>query len=176
MNFIFCKFWARSEKLFSAWGIGSSGTRLLTLRLLKIEVGSLLIGALRITCDFKNRCTYAASWFIGVLRVARIFKESACYLLGFWFLFPKSPRFWNLKLEYFPIEKVFADFPNRGTFIYSYLLMTKFSARLNFFFPKIPPIFNLKLDFFPFRIFPDFFFQNTQHFFYLNYISVKKKK
>ena len=74
-------------------------------------------------------------------------KKSACYLWGFWFFFPKSPRFWNLKLEYFPIEKVFADFPNSGTFIYSYLLMTKFSARL-IFFSKNTPDFQLEVGFF----------------------------
>ena len=41
---------------------------------------------------------------------ARGFKKSACYLVGFWFFFPKIPRFWKLKLDFFPLKKVFEIF------------------------------------------------------------------
>ena len=55
--------------------------------------------------------------------------------------------------------------------------MTEVSRNLRYiFFPKIPPILNLKLDFFPVKKSFSQIFQNTANFFYLNFISKKKKK
>ena len=79
------KFWARSEKLFKAWEIGSSGTRLLTLRLLKIEVGSLLIGALRIARGFKN--------YRGTSSLAFIKKKCLLPNEDFYFFFQNTTGF-----------------------------------------------------------------------------------
>ena len=106
-------------------------------------------------------------------------KKSACYLWGFWFFFPKIPPIFNLKLEFFPIEKLFADFPNRDKFIYSYLLMTKFSARLIFFFPKSPDFETWSWIFFRLKIF-FIFFPNFDTFIYCQLImcevSAKSEK
>ena len=48
--------------------------------------------------------------------------------------------------------------------------------RILIFFPKNPPFWNLKLDFFPLKKSFSKIFQNTAHFFYLNFISKKTPK
>ena len=55
--------------------------------------------------------------------------------------------------------------------------MTEVSANLrNIFFPKYPRFWKLKLDFFPVKKSFSQIFQNSQHFFRLNFISKKKIK
>ena len=64
------------------------------------------------------------------------------------FFFAKSPRFSNLKLDYFPHKKVFQDFRNRGKFIPSEVHLTKFSAKLeNIFWRQKPPILKVEVGF-----------------------------
>ena len=59
--------------------------------------------------------------------------------------FTKYPPFWNLKLDFFPLKKVFEIFRrNRVNFI-----MSEVSRNLrNIFFHKIPPILKLEVGFF----------------------------
>ena len=37
-------------------------------------------------------------------------KKSACYIWGFYYFFQKKNKFWKLKLDFFPLKKVFENF------------------------------------------------------------------
>ena len=63
----------------------------------------------------------------------------------------QKPRFWNLKSDFFPIEKVFRRF-SKILQIYSILnlfLKKHPKNQRTFFFPKYSRFWNLKSDFFP---------------------------
>ena len=65
------------------------------------------------------------------------------------FFFAKYPRFWKLKLEYFPIKKVFPKTANNKKISHIKLIMSEISADLkNLFWPKIPPILKLEVGIF----------------------------
>ena len=65
------------------------------------------------------------------------------------FFFSKYLRFWKLKLDFFPIEKLLHKTIFLANFIISELIMSEVSKDLrNIFFPKIPPILKLKVGFF----------------------------
>ena len=67
----------------------------------------------------------------------------------FEFFFSKYPRFSNLKLDFFPIEKLLHKTFFLANFIISELIMSEVSKDLrNIFFPKIPPILELEVGFF----------------------------
>merc|ERR1712168_1407329 len=61
----------------------------------------------------------------------------------------KTPNFRNLKLDFFPMKKVFRSMAKWGKFSYYYLIMTKVSRKKILF--KTPNFRNLKLDFFPMK-------------------------
>merc|ERR1711989_15204 len=62
------------------------------------------------------------------------------------FFSQKYPRFSNLKLDFFPIEKLLHKTFFLANFIISELIMSEVSKDLrNIFFPKIPPIFELEV-------------------------------
>ena len=64
----------------------------------------------------------------------------------------KYPRFWKLKLEYFPIKKVFPKTANNKKISQIKLIMSKISADLkNLFCAQNPRFWNLKSDFFPIK-------------------------
>ena len=75
------------------------------------------------------------------------------------FFFTKYPRFWNLKLDFFPLKKVFEIFcqniVNDPPLNY---IWPKFQGICGtFFFAKSPRFSNLKLDYFPHKkVFQDF--------------------
>ena len=120
-------------------------------------------------------------------------EKSVCYLCGFWFFFPKSSPFWNLKLDFFPLKKSFSKiFQNTAHFFYLNFISKKKTKKSEnpffteksacyqwgfwFFFPKYPRFWNLKSDFFPLKKSFLQIFQNTANFFYLNFISVNFHK
>ena len=101
------------------------------------------------------------------------------------------PRFWNLKLDFFPFKKSFSQiFENTPIFFYLNFISKKklkksgnlFLAEKSacylwgfwFFFQKYPRFWNLKLDFFPFWNFPAIFSKIRQIFF--TWTSFLKKK
>ena len=89
--------------------------------------------------------------------------------------FPKYHQFWKLKLNFCSLKKDFEFFCRN---IVNHVSMNKVWPKFQdfcgtFFFPKYPRFWKLKLDFFSKK--KRFFqiFQNTQHFFHLNFISKK---
>ena len=109
------------------------------------------------------------------------------------FFFPKIPRFWNLKLDFFPFKKSFLQiFENTPIFFYLNFISKKklkksgnlFFAEKSacylwgfwFFFQKYPRFWNLKLDFFPFRNFSAIFSKIRQIFFTWTLFLTKKNK
>ena len=65
------------------------------------------------------------------------------------FFFSKYPRFSNLKLDFFPIEKLLHKTIFLANLSISELIMSEVSKDLrNIFFPKIPRIFELEVGFF----------------------------
>ena len=65
------------------------------------------------------------------------------------FFFSKYLRFWKLKLDFFPIEKLLHKTIFLANFIISELIMSEVSKDLrNIFFPKIPPILKLEVGFY----------------------------
>ena len=71
--------------------------------------------------------------------------------MGFWFFFPKNPRFWKFKLDFFPLEKVFEilwrNTMNKRLLNYLWLKFQEICGI--FFFTKYPRFWKLKSDFFP---------------------------
>merc|ERR1711949_112186 len=89
------------------------------------------------------------------------FSKRACYLWGFRLFFSKFPGFSNLKLDFFPIEKLLHKTFFLANFIISELIMSEVSKDLrNLFFPKKPRILELEVGFFSTKkkFFQDFFF------------------
>ena len=92
-------------------------------------------------------------WFFFPKKVAAtwwdfdfFFKKSGCYLLGFLFFFL---RFWNLKSDFFPIQKVFCITANNKKITYFKPIMSEISANLkNIFREQKPPILKLEVGFF----------------------------
>ena len=106
-------------------------------------------------------------------------QKSGCYVVGFWFFFqkkvaptwwdflgskkvpatwwdfdfffPKNPWFWKIKLDFFPLKKVFEIFwRNTANYLYLNYLWPKFQHIWGiFFFTKYARFWKLKLDFFP---------------------------
>ena len=100
----------------------------------------------------KNKLRYAASRLIGALRFARGFKKAPITHKGFE---PKFPHFWNLKLEYFPIEKFSRKTAKWGIFSYYKLIMSQVSRYLR---TKNTPDFETwSWIFFHLEFFPHFF-------------------
>ena len=65
------------------------------------------------------------------------------------FFFSKYLRFWKLKLDFFPIEKLLHKTFFLANFIISELIMSEVSKDLrNLFFPKKPRILELEVGFF----------------------------
>ena len=60
-------------------------------------------------------------------------EKSACYLWGFWFFFQKYPRFWNLKLDFFPFRKISAIFSKIRQFFFTWTLFQKKKKTENLF-------------------------------------------
>ena len=107
-------------------------------------------------CDF-------CSWF-----------QKKCLLPGGIFIF--FFRFWNLKLDFFPIEKVFRKTAKTKNFSTLELIMSEISANLkNIFWPRKPPILKLEVGFFSDRKRFSQIFENRIFFFHLKFISIKKK-
>merc|ERR1712131_38350 len=93
------------------------------------------------------------------------------------FFFSKYPGFSNLKLDFFPIEKLLHETFFLANFIISELIMSEVSKDLrNIFFPKKPRILELEVGFFSTKkkFFQDFFL--PENLFHLNFFSKKKKK
>ena len=108
-------------------------------------------------CDF-------CSWF-----------QKKCLLPGGIFIF--FFRFWNLKLDFFPIEKVFRKTAKTKNFSTLEVIMSEISANLkNIFWPRKPPILKLEVGFFSDRKRFSQIFENRIFFFHLKFISIKKKK
>ena len=106
-------------------------------------------------------------FFISELIMSEVSAKSEIFLLkkvpatfaDFDFFFPKYPRFWKLKLEYFPIKKVFRKTAKYGKLSFFKLIMSEVSKDLrNIFFT--PPILKVEVGFFSDRIFFFTFFPN----------------
>ena len=93
------------------------------------------------------------------------------------FFFFKYPRFWKLKLEYFPLKKVFHKRAKIVCFSFLKLIMTEVWKDLRIIFWRpIPPILQLEVGFFSDTKFFSHIFQNLANLFTLNFIFVNLKK
>ena len=107
------------------------------------------------------------------------FQRKCLLPCGILFFFPKYPRFWNLKLDFCPLKKVFEIFcrniVNHRPINYSW---PKFQQICGiFFFTKYPRFWNLKLDFCPIKKVFCRFSKIRQIFFtWTLFLKIKKKK
>ena len=81
--------------------------------IMKIEVG-FFSGKKSFLQIFQNTANFLYPNFISKKKTKKsenlfFAEKSACYLWGFGFFFPKYPRFWNLKSDFFPVKKCFSQ-------------------------------------------------------------------
>ena len=132
-----CQVSAKSEKLF--WGGGRS---LITTRFARGQVWGVVVRCTRLqhrTCKTRRRafrftrlkCTRLKH------RTCKTSRGHFASLVGskkvpatwwdFDFFFPKNPRFWKFKLDFFPLKKVFEIFwRNTANYLYLNYLWPKF--------------------------------------------------
>ena len=89
----------------------------------------------------------------------------------------KNQNFWKLKLDCFPIKKVFRKTANNKKIAYFKPIMSEISANLkDIFREQKPPILKLEVGFFSDRKFFWKIFEKWQKFFHLKFLSKKKIK
>ena len=116
-----------------------------------------LAGGTSLRSWFQKKCLLPAGIFIFFpKKVAATWwdfiffsKQSGCYLVRFLFFFL---RFWKLKLDFFPIKKLFRKTANNKKITYFKLITSEVSANLkNLFWSNNYRFWNFKLDFFPIK-------------------------